>query len=200
VLVAAKLLAWPLLLWLLATRRIRCSLTAVGSAVALLALSWALIGFKGLLAYPRLLAADSRAFAGGSHSITALLMRLGISQGLSTGLAITIAILIAAGIVYRARGSDLGWFTAAITLGLLSSPILWSHYLPVLFVPLAIARPRVNWVWLLAATVFVFSPIEPVAHGWQVALFLLGTIMIAFQCVSRSQAMTPAAQVRPSRA
>ena len=179
VLIAAKLLAWPLLLWLLITRRIRLSLIALASAIALLLLSWAPIGFKGMVGYPRLLAADAQAFETRSHSVVALAMRLGIPEGLSTGLAITVAIAVAFAVVRAAHGSDQGWFAAAITRGLLVSPILWSHYLVLLLIPLAISHPRFDWVWLLAGTAFVLSPIEP-ARGWQIALVLVivGTIAV----------------------
>lgn len=178
VLIAAKLLAWPLLLWLLVTRRIRCSLLAFFCAAALLVLSWTAIGFKGLLNYPNLLAADARAFQTRSHSVVAAAMRLGISEPLSAALAIAFAIVVGFAIVRASRRSDLGWFTAALAVGLLASPILWSHYLVLLFVPLAISRPRLDWVWMLAAAAFWISPVEP-AHGWQIGLVLLAASTIA---------------------
>ncbi len=178
ILVAAKLLAWPLLLWLVVTRRIRCSLVALASVAALLVLSWSPIGFGGLVDYPRLLSADARAFETRSHSITALAMRLGLSGTLSTAVTVAVAVAIALLIARAARGSDLGWFTAALALGLFVSPMLWTHYLLLLFVALAIGRPTADWVWLLAATAFVLSPVEP-AHGWQIALVLVTAITIA---------------------
>jgi hypothetical protein len=177
VLIAAKLLAWPLLLWLLVTRRIRASAIALCTAVALLLLSWAPIGFKGLVDYPQLLAADARAFANRSHSVVAGAMRLGISEQLGTVLAIVVAAAVAIAIVRAARGSDRGYFAAAIAAGLLASPVLWSHYLVLLFVPLAIGRPRIDQLWLFTAA-FWLSPIEP-AHGWQIGLVLLTASTIA---------------------
>jgi alpha-1,2-mannosyltransferase len=177
VLVAAKLLAWPLLLWLLVTRRVKCSAIALSTAVALLLLSWAPIGFKGLVDYPKLLAADARAFATRSHSIVAGAMRLGISERLGSALAIAVAAAVAVAIVRAARGSDRGYFAAAIVVGLLASPLLWSHYLVLLLVPLAIGRPRMDQLWLLTAA-FWLSPIEP-AHGWQIGLVLLTATTIA---------------------
>lgn len=184
VLIAAKLLAWPLLLWLVVTRRIRCSLIALVSAVALLLLSWATIGFKGLVDYPKLLAADAQAFATRSHSIVAGATRLGASEQLATALAIALAAAVGLVIVRVARGSDPGCFAATIAVGLLASPLLWSHYLVLLFIPLAIGRPRPDRLWLLTAA-FWLSPIEP-AHGWQIGLvlFTATTIMIAASSVT----------------
>jgi alpha-1,2-mannosyltransferase len=185
VLIAAKLLAWPLLLWLLVTRRVKCSAIALCTAVALLLLSWAPIGFKGLVDYPQLLAADARAFATRSHSVVAGAMRLGVSEQLATVLAIAVAAAVAVAIIRAARGSDRGYFAAAIAAGLLASPLLWSHYLVLLFVPLAIGRPRKDQLWLLSAA-FWLSPIEP-AHGWQIGLVLLTATTIAIGASASSR-------------
>jgi alpha-1,2-mannosyltransferase len=176
-LIAAKLLAWPLVIWLLVTRRVRCSVIALASAAGLLAGSWALIGFHGLLDYPRLLAADARAFETRSHSVVAAAMKLGASAAVAQWLAIGCAAVVGLAALRLARRSDLGWFTAAIAVGLLSSPVLWAHYLVLLLIPLAISRPRLDRLWLLTA-VFWLSPVEP-AHGWQIMLVLVVVSAIA---------------------
>src|SRR5215831_11651069 len=51
----AKLFAWPLFVWLLATRRLRTAAGAAGMALILLVGGWAAIGFAGLGSYPHLL-------------------------------------------------------------------------------------------------------------------------------------------------
>lgn len=186
VLIAAKLLAWPLLLWLLATRRVRGSAIALGTAAALLALSWAPIGFKGLVDYPKLLAADAHAFAARSHSIVAGAMRLGVSEQIATVLAIACASALALAVLRTARGSDAGYFSAALTAGVLASPLLWSHYLVLLFIPLAIGRPRPDKLWLLTAA-FWLSPLETNPHGWQIGLVLLTTTAVAVAACSRGR-------------
>lgn len=190
VLIAAKLLAWPLVLWLVVTRRFRSSALALASAAALLLLSWATIGFEGLLDYPKLLAADAHAFGSRSHSIVAGMMRLGVPEHAATVVAIACAAAVALAIVRIARGSDLGCFAAALTLGLLASPMLWSHYLVLLFVPLAIARPRVDRMWLLSAA-FWLSPAETEPHGWQIGVVLLtATMMAAAGSMGRARAQS----------
>jgi alpha-1,2-mannosyltransferase len=151
-LIAAKLVAWPLLLWLLATRRIRSLAVACSSAVILLAGSWALIDFKGLAGYPKLLSADARAFEirSQSFSVVSALNWLGASESSSTWLAVLVAAAVAAVVVRVGRASDHGWFTAAVIFGLLASPILWLHYLMLLFVPIAISRRHSLATWLVA--------------------------------------------------
>lgn len=169
-LIAAKLLAWPLLIWFLATRRIRQAGVAAGCAVALLVGSWACIGFKGIADYPRLLAADAEAFEARSHSTVSAFMRLGVSAQVAVPLAIVFAAVIGSAVVVCARGGDEGWFTAALLVGLLMSPVMWQHYLVLLFIPLAISRDmRDPLAWLLVAALWL-SPTETPPTTWQALL------------------------------
>src|SRR5436305_405060 len=80
-LVAAKLLAWPLVIWMLVTRRTRGAAITVVSAAGLALAGWSLIGMHGLLGYPGLLAADAHAFEARSHSLVAVAMSLGLPAG-----------------------------------------------------------------------------------------------------------------------
>lgn len=181
-LIAAKLLAWPLVLWLVATRRIRYSGIALASSAMFLTTSWALIGFKGLRDYPRLLTADATAFETRSHSVVSGAMRLGASEQSARWLAIACAAVIALAVLRMARGSDEGYFAAAVAGGLLASPILWSHYLVVLFVPLSICRRRLDGIWLLTAG-FWLSPVEN-PNGWELGLALVITFVITIMAPS----------------
>jgi alpha-1,2-mannosyltransferase len=177
--IAAKLLAWPLIIWLLVTRRIRCALIAIGMAVGTLVASWACIGFKGLVAYPRLVAADARAFERISHSVVSAAMRLGASEHVAVAVMLAVAAGIASAIVRVTKGSDRGWFTAAIAFGLFASPLVWMHYLVILFVPLAIARYPSRGAWLLTAGLWLL-PFEPPPTVVEVLLVLVIASSIAF--------------------
>jgi hypothetical protein len=55
-----------------------------------------------------------------------------------------VAIAAAAGFV---RG-DREWLAVTIGIAFLSTPILWPHYLLLLFVPIALARRRLAGLWL----------------------------------------------------
>ena len=52
--VSAKLVLWPMFIWMLATRRLRASALAVAIGVVVTLGAWALIGFDGLTGYPDL--------------------------------------------------------------------------------------------------------------------------------------------------
>ena len=178
-LIAAKLYAFPLIIWLLATRRFRSALLAGASALAFLALSWAVIDFHGLAAYPRLLSAASVAAQKTpySQSIVTLGLHSGLTQPLATALGGLFGVLVALAVVLAARGSDDSWFAATLVGGLLASPILWDHYLVLLFVPLAISRPRQIEPWLLTGLLWAVYGLD--LGPSREALTLLATAAIA---------------------
>ena len=77
--VAAKLIAWPLVVWLLLTKRYRAAAWASGSAVVLVVGSWAVVGFDGMLDYPALLRETQDVYATRSDSIAGVAGGLGAS-------------------------------------------------------------------------------------------------------------------------
>jgi hypothetical protein len=176
--IALKLLAWPLLVWFLATRRLKQAALAAAVAIAEVGGSWGLIGFKGLPQYRHLLEADATAFQIRGHSVVAAALRLGASPHAARLLAVAVAVAVAAIVARLARDRDLGVFTAALAFGLLASPILWTHYLVVLLVPLALAHRRADAAWL-ATIPFWLSPLEPPPHVWKVVFVLALTAALS---------------------
>ena len=75
--IAAKLFVWPLVVWLLLTRRFRAAAWAVGTSVVLVLGAWALIGFEGLRDYPSLLRAVQEVYAVRSISLSTVAGALG---------------------------------------------------------------------------------------------------------------------------
>ena len=181
-LIALKLLAWPLAVWLIVTRRFRGCAIAITTAVGLLVATWALIDFRGLLAYPRLLAADAQAFEARCHSIATAVLRLGAPGSAAAAITVGVALGAALAVVRAGRGSELAWFAGAVLFGLLASPLVWAHYLLLLFVPLAVARRRLSPLWLIAGVLFWLSPVENAA-GWQVDLVLIASILLVVAAV-----------------
>ena len=66
--------------------------------------------------------------------------------------------------LYARGGDEVRSFTCAVAATLALSPIVWLHYLVVLLVPLAIARPRFSLLWLLPALLWV-SPKPGLCRG-----------------------------------
>ena len=97
-------------------------------------------------------------------------------------IGILVGAALAVALARSSKMSDIGIFTAAIVAGLFVSPLLWTHYLTVLFVPLAITRPRLDTAWLATAA-FYLSPVEPVTHVWQILLVPVLGAGLAFAAV-----------------
>jgi alpha-1,2-mannosyltransferase len=156
----AKLFAWPLVVWLVATRRLRTATATCVFALVLLVGGWAAIGFAGLSGYPHLLRVLSRVEAVQSYSLVGLLRLHG---GAAAALTAVISIAVVIGVFVAARGpeGDRRSLSVAVAGALLATPVLWLHYLVLLFVPIALARPRLSAVWFLPLAFWA----SPLAHS-----------------------------------
>ena len=149
--VVAKLFPWPLAVWLLVTRRWRAfALTALIGAVAMFG-SWALIGFAGLAQYPQMLSNATFIQEGRASSLVAVLLATGLSPGLTQMLAIAAGVGLL-GLAWRFAQRPDGErqaFCLALVAALSASPIVWDHYMVLLFVPIALVSPRLSPLWFL---------------------------------------------------
>jgi arabinofuranan 3-O-arabinosyltransferase len=156
---AVKPLMLPVLAWLLITRRVRASLASVVVALGLALGSWAVIGFAGLRSYPALLQAWDRIYGECGISLTALALKLEAPSLLATALPIAVAgaLLACAWRLSRRLEGDRRSFAAAMGAVFVAAPVVWSHYLVYLIVPLALAAPRLEWRWMLLALPWAFG-------------------------------------------
>ena len=175
----AKLFVWPLFVWLLATRRLRTALEASGFAFVLLVGGWAAIGFAGLRGYPHLLHVLSQVEETQSYSVAGLLRLQG---GAAAALTCALILCVVAGVWLARRGpeGDRRSFAVAVAGALLATPVLWLHYLVLLFVPIALARPRLSAIWFAPLAFWI----TPLAHSdgsvWRTcfALAVAGLIVL----------------------
>ena len=60
-------------------------------------------------------------------------------------------VLLGAGRAFAAAtpGADAWTFIVAIGAAFALSPIVWLHYFVLLYIPIAIVRPRLSWLWAL---------------------------------------------------
>jgi alpha-1,2-mannosyltransferase len=147
---ATKLILWPLLVWGAVTRRLRAvALAALIAGGVTLAL-WAILGFDGLERYPSVLRRLAELEAEESYSLVGAFAALGAGETVARTMAVAITVgLLALCVAYARRGDERRSFIVALAAALAFSPIVWLHYLVLLLVPLAIARPRFSAVWLL---------------------------------------------------
>ena len=192
----AKLFVWPLFVWLLATRRLRTAVEAGAVALLLLVGGWAAIGFAGLRSYPRLLHVLSQVEAVQSFSLVGLLR---VHGGIATALTVLLAAAVVAGVVLAARGEDGDRRSLAVAVAgtLLATPVLWLHYLVLLFVPIALTRPRLSALWFAPLAFWV----TPLAHSdgsvWRTCFVLAVAALIVLRALLPSGA---AAAQRPGLA
>jgi alpha-1,2-mannosyltransferase len=193
--VSAKLLLWPIFVWMLVTRRTRAAALAalIGAVVTFAA--WAAIGFDGLRSYPDLLERLSEIQADRSYSIVGMAAALGLGSTVGNALTVVAGLMLLAACVYFGRRSDdARSFTCAIVATLVLSPIVWLHYLVVLLVPMAILRPRFSALWLLPILLWA-SPRPGYAEGVQTFLPALVAAILVGLLVARPRAekLSPAA-------
>jgi len=171
--IAAKVFLWPLLFWLAATRRGVAAARALGLALVVVALSWALIGFAGLTSYPRLLDQLSRLEQSKSYSVVALGGVLGLPSGEARALAIAAGAIVLFSVIaigHRHRNdldADRRAFILAIAAAFLFSPIVWTHYLALLVVPIAITRRTLSPLWFVPLAMWA-TPGQSDGHTWRV--------------------------------
>lgn len=169
-LVAVKVFPWPLAVWLLITRRFKTLALSVAAGLALTFGAWAVIGFSGLLQYPRLLSDISFLQEGRAVSLVSVLLVGGVSPSVASAaaIALALAILVVAWRVSRGPGGDARALGLAVIAALAGTPIVWEHYMVLLFVPVALASPRLSKLWLLPLStpllVVLSSAVIPVSH------------------------------------
>ena len=178
--IPAKLFLWPVLVWTLATRRVRTTLLAVGIGAGVTLGSWAVIGFAGLASYPEHMRNLDRAGAQASFSLVAIGLWLGLGSGAANGLAACIGAALLGGCILLARrGDEERSFLLAIAAALALTPVLWQHYLLILLVPLGFMRPRFSALWLLPVVLWV-TPSAAYSHGPEkVVPLLVSSLLVA---------------------
>jgi alpha-1,2-mannosyltransferase len=170
--VVLKLFLWPLLVWLAFTQRIRAAALGAALAGALALLSWAAIGFAGIGDYPRLLRELVDLEGADSYSAYGILATLGLPDGVARSLVVVLALAVLAFAWRAARvpghtrlERDRRSLTLALAAALVATPILWLHYLGLLLVPIALARPRLSLLWLAPLTLTLFEALDWY-RGW----------------------------------
>jgi alpha-1,2-mannosyltransferase len=165
--VSSKLLFWPLFVWTVVTGRLRATAWAIAIGVGVTLAAWAAIGFDGLTGYPDLLRRLSEIQSENSYSFVGIAHTLGLPGWAGQAMMLVSGgALVVFCVVFARRGDDFRSFTSALGASLALSPIVWLHYLVVLLVPMAIARPRFSAVWLLPVLLWT-SPKPGYAEGIQ---------------------------------
>ena len=169
--ISLKIIVWPLLIWLLATRRYRAFAFTLVFSLALNLMAWAVVGYDQLPHYLKVATSFSAAGGHRGYSVINLILHLGGRPQLANALGYGFAAAVAAlGFWLGREGRERLAFVLSIAVALLATPIIWLHYFGLLLVPLALIRPRVSPLWLVPVVTFACPPTDPAT--WQLVLVL----------------------------
>lgn len=196
--VAAKILAWPAGLWLLASRRWRTLAVAITAGGLLSFGLWAVLGFDGLFDYPSSLDTLGGRMAPQSYTFGILLEDLGATAPVGRAVTILVALAILLGIVVAARrGADDVSFALVAAACIFASPITWMHSFAFLLLAVAVRRPRLGPAWLLPLPMLVGSGTGN-GETWEAATTLvlaLATVVAVVLPERKGHSLRPA--IRP---
>jgi hypothetical protein len=147
-LIICKLFLWPVLGWLLLSRRYRATATAAVMTGVVLVAGFT-FGPLRTSAYASMLHVLSGLEAPHAASLSGLLIHWHASLALATVIATAVALLLLAAAGYKYRrgpqndGREVLVFGAAVVAALFASPIVWHHYYLLLAAPLLLATRSV---------------------------------------------------------
>lgn len=153
---SVKLILWPLVVWMAATRRVLAAAGALAIGAALALGSWAAIGFTGLTDYPDVLRRLQDVVELDSYTLYVVALDAGASTTVARALWLAVGIAVLASVVVVARrGHERQAFVLAIAAALLLTPIVWLHYFALLLVVVALARTTLSLVWFVPLAMVV---------------------------------------------
>ncbi len=153
---AAKFFFWPLAIWFAATRRALSAVLSIAIGLLIIAVSWAAIGFAGLVDYPDLMRRLDDSVGDDSYTLYIVGLDLGLPSAAARGLWLAVGVALVVGLVRAGRrGDERSAFVLAIATALALSPIVWLHYFALLLLVVALAQPRLGLLWFLPLAMVV---------------------------------------------
>ncbi len=194
-LVALKLFVWPLVVWLVATRRYSAAACSAAVASTITLVSWAIVDFSALPEYPHVARIFARYYETSAYTPFALLLKLGFSAGPARAASLLVGVVAIAAVFVAARrkGGEPASFTLALAAALLWTPIAWLHYFTLLIVPLALFGADFSPLWLLPAILLMCPAGAPPSAAWEFALpFVISALTLFALSRPRNLSVIPA--------
>ena len=79
--IATRIFPWPLVVWLLLTRRLQAAAVAAASSIVLSGLGWAVVSFERIDEFPAVTQSNASEFVNQGVSVAAIVANLGASPG-----------------------------------------------------------------------------------------------------------------------
>jgi hypothetical protein len=145
---AVKFFLWPVVLWLVATRRYAAAAASCAVGAVLIVLSWVPLGFAGFVDYPGLLHELEETIGADSYTLYIVGIDLGLPSTAARALWLVVGLgLLGVAAMLGWRGEERTGFIVAIAAALALTPIVWLHYFALLIVVVAVGRPRLGVIW-----------------------------------------------------
>jgi hypothetical protein len=181
--ISLKPFVWPVLLWLLFTKRYRAGGWAAAWGLGINAVAWAVVGYGRIGEYLHLSATVTSTLKQNGYGLIALLAHPGapIWAGELLMAAVVLCLTIACLRAARRRDDQLA-LLLCVLLMLAATPLLWNHYFALLIVPLAIYRPRISFEWI-AGLLWWLCPGTNVS-AWQAFVGAAVTVLISYRLIA----------------
>lgn len=177
-LISIKPITWPLILWLLGSRRRRALAWSVGTGLVLNLLAWTTLGWGEVARFTALMEAFAHQGARIGFTGVTLLLHLGVADGAAYVLGLSLgAAACSATFITALRGHERTAMVACVAAILFATSIVWLHYFVLLIVPLALVRPRLSALWAVPLLMWVCLPTDNPAT-WQIAVALAAALTV----------------------
>jgi hypothetical protein len=154
--ISVKFIAFPVVIWLVATRRYAALRYTVIWALVINLAAWATVGFNQIPRYLALLPAVAKVARPLGTGVVSLCIHLGATTAVAYAVAIAVSAVLAVAAIRAGRqGADLAAFALSIVVCLVATPIMEPHYYTLLLIPLAVARPRFGPIWAAPLVLWV---------------------------------------------
>jgi hypothetical protein len=180
-LISLKPVVWPLALWLLVTRRFAATGWTLLAGIALNLFAWSVVGFSRIQSYLHVTGSVTALFHRLGYSLQSLALRCGL--GVLSGPLVVVCCAALLVVMLRWRKEDCSSLALTVVMMLALSPLTWNQYFEFMLVPLAIAFPRFDRIWLAPLLLWACSP-----HGntwWEPWLFWLVTLYVTRRILDR---------------
>ena len=183
--VALKLILWPLLVWLVATRRVAAAGLSFAVGVGLALGSWTTIGFAGLTAYPELLRRLQDAVELDCYTVYVIARDAGASPSIARAvwLLLGFGLLLAVVLIGR-RGNERTAFILAVAAALALSPIVWLHYFTLLLVVVSLTQPGLGPAWFAPLAMYLATGSGNPTLFQETVTIIAATVTIALSLVA----------------
>jgi alpha-1,2-mannosyltransferase len=191
--ISAKLFLWPVVVWLVLTKRYLCGAYAVAALVVLNAIAWGVADGGSLVHYIRLL--RRLAYLEGPYAYTVTAFAQGFGVPLRASELITwscVGVLLYA--AWRLRSDEGRALAILVVVALVASPIVWLHYFALLAVPVALTRKSLSWHWFVPLAL-LWCPGQ-----WNGTQPQTGLALLVLAVVAVATVYSPAEAVAPSAA